>query len=316
MWNKSKSPTRRWHVARAQHLYRSGLMLSASNLRIHSLPELYVRAPDTAGPLTSSPEYARFIDRLIAPTGARVPTALVVNLEGRFPSASVVFDLVVRLGKEVTSRKHGEMSLVLATPDPALASVIRALAEANDVSLFVAQSVDDIESAEPVGRLTAADLETLRVLSELGGRASVGSLAKAAAIDHTAAGNRLATLDKKQLVLRVDRPKRQGNVYLDPRIASASARDEPLDPLSPDANTPSSVVIDARALASLQRTEKPKAVAEGWREFLEKHADEMARQHAEAAKTMRAGGKPPVKTYATRQASSGARSRSRRAAHR
>lgn len=241
---------------------------------------------------------------------------MVVNLEGRFPSASVIYDLVVRLGKEVASRKHGEMSLVLATPDPALANVIRALAEANDVSLFLAQSVLEVGSAEPVGRLTAADLETLRVLKELGGRASVGNLAKAASIDHTAAGNRLAVLDKKQLVLRVDRPRRQGNVYLDPRIASAAARDEPFDPLSPHASTPSGVRIDARALASLQRTEKPKAVAEGWREFLEKHADEMARQHAEAAKVMRAGDKPPIKTYATRQVKSGVRSRSKRAEHR
>lgn len=304
------------HRASSQPRYRSRLMLSASNLRIHSLPELYIRAPDTAGPLTRSAEYASFVNRLIAPTGARVPTVLVVNLEGRFPSADIVLDLVVRLGREVASGRHGEMSLVLATPDPALGSVVRALAEANDVPLFLAPSVDEIELAEPVGRLTAADLETLRVLSELGGRASVANVAKAAAIDHTAAGNRLAALDKKQLVLRVDRPRRQGNVYLDPRIASVPARDEPLDPLSPDANIPIGARVDARALASLQRTEKSKAIAEGWREFLQKHADEMARQHAEVAKMMRAGDKSAVETYATRQAKSRARSRSRRAAHR
>lgn len=289
-------------------------MFSASNLGIHSLPELYVRAPDTAGPLSTSAQYARFVDRLIKPTGARVPSVLVLNLEGRFPSPSVVVDLVVRLGREVASGKHGEMALVLATPDPALASVIRALAEANDVPLFLAPSVDEIHLAEPVGRLTATDVETLAVLHRLGGRASVATVAKAASIDHTAAGNRLAALDKKQLVLRVGRARRLGNVYLDPRVASVPAAEDPGDPLNP--SVPSGVSVDARALASLQRTDEPKAVAEGWKEFLHKHADEIARQHAEVAKLVRSGDKTAVGNYAERQAKSRGRLRSRRAASR
>src|SRR5690349_4983544 len=98
MWNNRR---RRPSTIRENlgHLYIvSPYVSSAPNLRIHSLPELEVRAP-TAGPLTDVGEVAAFVDGLIRPTGARQPTVLVINLEGRFPNASVVFDLVVRLGR-------------------------------------------------------------------------------------------------------------------------------------------------------------------------------------------------------------------------
>jgi hypothetical protein len=280
-----------------------------SNLEVHSLPELEHRSP-TTGPLMDVGAVSAFIAGLVKPSGVGVPTVLIINLEGRFPTAAVLYELVVGLGRAIQSRSHGELALVFATPDPGLGAVIRAIAESQGLCLFLTASADALESAEPIGRLTASDFETLAILRRLGGRASVSTLAHAASIDHKAAGNRLKALDQRQLVLRVERPRREGHIYLDPRVATQS--EEPSDPTSAEFGLPAALRSDVSALAAMQGREPAAVLAEAFNEFLRKHSDEMGKEHAEISKMMRAGDKKGVAAYTGRHAARRARAQTQR----
>jgi hypothetical protein len=281
-----------------------------SNLEIHSLPDLQRRSPTSSGPLLDLDEISDFISDVVRPSGVGVPTVLVLNLEGRFPSAAALFELLVPLGRAIASGTHGELALVLATPDPALGSVIRAIADRYGLGMFLAPSADSLDQAEPIGPLSPSDLETLAILRNLGGRASVSTFAQAANLDHKAAGNRLASLDQRQYVLRVDRPRPQGHMYLDPRVASAA--EEPMDPTSPEFGLPPDLRSDVRALAEMQGREPSAVLADAWQEFLRKHADDLSREHRKAADMMKAGDKKGIADYTARHAARRSRSQAPR----
>lgn len=278
-----------------------------SNLEIHSLPDLQHRAPTSSGPLLDLDAITDFISTVVKPSGVGVvPTVLVLNLEGRFPSASALFELLVPLGRAIASGTYGELALVLATPDPALGSVIRAIAQSYGLGMFLAPSSDSLDKAEAIGPLSPSDIQTLAIFQRLGGRASVSTFAQAANIDHKAAGNRLASLDQRQLLLRVDRPRREGHVYLDPRVALPA--EEPSDPRSPEFGLPPELRADVRALAEMQGREPSAVLADAWQDFLRKHAEELSSEHRKVAGMMKAGDKKGVAEYTARHAARRSRS--------
>ena len=252
---------------------------------------------------------SEFIAGIVQPSGVEVPTVLIINLEGRFPSAAALYELMVPLGRALAAGSHGELALVLATPDPALATVIRAIAQSVGLGMFLAPSADSLDQAEPIGPLSPTDLETLAILRRLGGRASVSMVAQAADIDHKAAGNRLTILDQRQLLLRVDRPRREGHLYLDPR--SGIEKDEPLAASSPEFGLPADLRVDVKALAEMQGREPGQVLAEAWKDFIHKHAQELSKEHGEVAKMMREGDKKGVAEYTGRHAAARARSQAR-----
>lgn len=306
MWNNSPHEAAKPSGVLESNRYPFEVRLSVlSNLEIHALPELERRSP-TAGPLTDVSAISSFIAGLVKPSGVGVPTALVLNLEGRFPSANAIYELIVPLGRAIQAKAHGEVALVIATPDPVLRAVVSAIAESNGLCMFVTPSADSVDLAEPVGSLSPSDIQTLSVLRQLGGRATVSAVAQAAALDHKAAGNRLDSLDQRQLVLRVDRPRRQGNVYLDPR--AAAAREEPSDPLSAEFGLPPDLRSHVSALAAMQGREPAAVLADAWNEFISKHASDLSREYERVADMMRQGDKKGVADYTARHASRRARS--------
>ncbi|HVA10220.1 MAG TPA: hypothetical protein VNG12_26180 [Acidimicrobiales bacterium] len=279
-----------------------------SPLATHSMPRVEHRSP-TSGPLLDIGAITAFLASAVQPSGVEGPTVLIINLEGRFPGAAALYELMVPFGRAISSGAYGQLALVFATPDPTLASVIRAIAQSVGIGMFLAPSADALDEAEPIGPLTPTDIETLEVLRRLGGRASVSMLAQAADIDHKAAGNRLTLLDQKQLVLRVDRSRREGHLYLDPR--AGVEKDEPIGPSSPEFGVPADVRADVKALAEMQGREPDEVLAEAWTEFLRKHAAELAREHKEVAEMMRKGDKASVARYTARHSEARARSRTR-----
>jgi hypothetical protein len=293
-------------------LYAPDLTM-ATNLEVHSLPRLETRAPMTTGPVLDVDLVVDFANNLVKPTGAHDPTVLLINLEGRFLSATMLYELLVPLSGAIVAGAHGSIALVVATPDPALADVIRAIAHMYKLPLFLTTSKDEIGDAEPLGPLTPSDLETLQALKVLGGRASVSMVAQEAGIDHKAAGNRLSTLDDRHMVLKVNRPRRQGDLFLDPRVAIPV--EEPSHPASGDYGVAAPLLADIRALAEMQGSEPEGILADAWQEFLTKHVEQLSIEHREVAEMMKAGNKQGVAEYTSRHAATRARKRARKPAN-
>lgn len=185
---------------------------------LDALPRVEVRGP-TAGPLFSADESALFRRQALGTTAVAEPTVLIVNFEGRFPSSAVLHEFVSGIGIGLRSGLYGQLMVLVATPDQAVRDVLRALAAAHDVPLWLTPSADAPWLAEPALALSAAEQETLEVVGALGGRVTVAAVANASGLDHTAAGNRLAGLDRRHLLFRLARAPRHGHVYLDPRAA-------------------------------------------------------------------------------------------------
>src|SRR5450759_909006 len=191
----------------------------ATFLESHRLPRLFVRGPDTTGPLDDVVQIRRFREDLVKPSGVTEPTVLVINLEGRFPSASVLVELIMPLAQAARAGTHGPLAVVVCTQEDAVRTVVRALAQTHDLPIFLADSPAELGEAEAAGTLTPTERETLEVLHRLGGRATISAFADTTGLESNAATNRLVNVLNKGFVQRVERPRRQGHLYLDPRAA-------------------------------------------------------------------------------------------------
>lgn len=279
-------------------------MTKISSLESHRLPRLVVRGPDTTGPLDDVAEIRRFRDALLNPSGVTEPTALVVNLEGRFPSPAVLVELILPLAKAAKSGTYGPLALVVCTQDDAVRVVMRALAQTQTLPIFLARSPGELHDAEPAGPLTATERETLEVLRRLGGRATVSTFAEATSLEPNAATNRLVNVVNKGFVQRVERPGRQGQLFVDPRAARPA--EDPADPTSGDFGIPESVRSDVRALTEMQVREPGPNLANAWHEILAKHHDYFAAEHDRLAEMVerddRAGLGQAGRQFAKKQA--------------
>jgi hypothetical protein len=147
------------------------------------------------------------------------PTTVVLDLAGHQLSAGALRELVVPLGQRLRGGVFGDMRFVIAAADPADAEVIALLAREYELPLFVSSSAEpeDVARARPVGALTPTDVETLDELGRIGGAATVAVFAGHFGLELTAANNRLAGLARKGYVYRLDRSRRSGDLFLDPR---------------------------------------------------------------------------------------------------
>lgn len=252
-------------------------MAKMSALESHRLPRLVIRGPGTTGPLDNVAEIRRFRDNLLNPSGVTEPTALVVNLEGRFPSPGVLVELILPLAQAARAGTHGPLALVVCTQDAAVQVLMKALAETYALPIFLASSPSELGDAEPAGPLTATERETLEVLRRLGGRATVSTFAEATSLEPNAATNRLVNVVNKGFVQRVERPGRQGQLFVDPRAARPA--EDPADPTSGDFSVPEPVRSDVRALTEMQVREPGPNLANAWHEILSKHREYFAAEH-------------------------------------
>src|SRR4051794_11750868 len=114
-------------------------------------------APPTHGLVLDPGQIAAYRDRLVQPSGVQEPTVLAIDLEGRFPLAEVLHELVVPLARTIRSGSLGPLMLVICTPSTKLRDTLEALAEKHKLALFVAPSVARLAEAQPVGDLTPAE---------------------------------------------------------------------------------------------------------------------------------------------------------------
>jgi hypothetical protein len=235
--------------------------------------------------LADVPAIRQFRDALFKPSGVSQPSALVINLEGRFPSASVLVELIVPLAQSVRSGAYGPVALVVCTQDEAVRTVVRALAQLHDLSIYLAPSPRQLDEAEPAGPLTPTERETLEILHGLGGRSTIATFAEATGLESNAATNRLVNVLNKGFVQRVERPRRQGQLFLDPRVARPT--EDPADPTSGDFDVPESVRRDVRSLAEMQTLEPGGYLANAWQEFLASNSEYLAKEHEHLTQMVR-----------------------------
>lgn len=279
-----------------------------SILESHRLPQLFVRGPDTTGPLHDVKAIRRFRDDLVKPSGVSEPTALVVNLEGRFPTASVLLELILPLAQAAKAGTYGPLALIVCTQDDSVRMVLRALAQMHGVAMFVAPSPSELDDAEPIGSLTPTERETLEALHRLGGRSTISTFATATGLEANAATNRLVNVLNKGFVYRVDRPRRQGQLFIDPRAARLP--EEPADPTSGDLESPDAIRRgDVRALTETQILEPGPQLANAWQEFLEQHGDYLAAEHERLAELVKRQDHTGLAEAARRDARKQARAR-------
>lgn len=214
---------------------------------------------------------------------------LAIDLEGRFPAAGVLIELVVPLVQDARSGRLGPVAVVICSSDEGVRDTLRALAYQYRLALFVAPSVEQLGEAEPVGDLTETDLETLETLRRLGGRVTVASFATETGLGAPAATNRLVNLQQKGYLQRVDRARRAGVVYLDPRAAAPASASAALPPeigrelaiFAAVAGTQPEQLLEVAwsewaAAQAAPAHPSPPALFDAWRDYRRRHAGELS----------------------------------------
>lgn len=156
---------------------------------------------------------------LFPPTSMKAPVTAILDLGGAQPTGAALRELIVPLGQRLRGGVYGNVRVVIAAPDDAVAELIRLLAREYGLPLFLARTSrpEDVATAEPIGDLTQADQQTLVSLNAVGGMSTVAGFAGATGLAVTAANNRLAGLDRKGYVHRLPRGRRYGDLFVDPR---------------------------------------------------------------------------------------------------
>lgn len=184
-------------------------------------PQPEIRFIGTGGVVNDLARVHELRDKnLMPPTGRVWPRQLVLDLTGADFTPSALETLIIPLGQRLASGAGGDVAgLVLATPDPALARAIGLLAQEHKFPFFIARSSrpEDVQHAVPAGELTPSEAETLEQIARNGGRTTVADLAERLEIEPTAANNRLVNLTRRGFVYRVERNRRQGAEFVDPR---------------------------------------------------------------------------------------------------
>jgi predicted transcriptional regulator len=258
-------------------------------------PDLYRRGP--TGGLIEDP---RLIDwfrtSVLGESEAHAPSVLAINLEGRFFTTPALHALVIPLGQAVQNRTHGDIKLIFATPDPSARDTIAALANLYSLPLYLAPSINQLSQSEPVGPLTAGEHDTIDLMRRLGGRVTVAQLAEEGGLEQPAAANRLNSVVAHNFVHRVDRPRSEGHLYMAPWVAAP--REDAADPTSGDFELSEQLRSDVRELAEAQGRTPEEVYSEALEAFLEHHRAELAAQHAEVARMMKAGDSAGLAAYA------------------
>jgi hypothetical protein len=179
------------------------------------------------GDLSDPQEVAHYRDQWLPPTAFSRPTIALVDLSGKLLSPASLRELVVPLGQRIRGGEYGQLRLVVATADSATREILGLLSRQYEIPLFIAESPApaDIERAVPAGNLTHSDVETLALVLQAGRFVTASAFAHVLGIAPTAANNRLVNLERKGYLYRVRRPRRYGDLFVDPRYPRAGIKD-------------------------------------------------------------------------------------------
>jgi DNA-binding CsgD family transcriptional regulator len=168
-------------------------------------------------------------EQLLPPTELQGQTTIVLDLGVATLTPGPLRELIVPLGQRIKGGVYGNARLIIATTDLALAELIGLLADTYELPLYIAKSSEErhVSEAMPAGSLTPTERDTLATVIALGGRTTAVSLAEQIGIEPTAVNNRLANIYRKGYLYRYERPRRMGDVYIDPRMTPEAAQMDP-----------------------------------------------------------------------------------------
>ena len=155
------------------------------------------------------------------------PQILVLDLAGFTFTPVVLQELILPLAQRIRGGEHGTVRLVISTTDPAVSDFIRYMAQTHRLPLYLSHSPFDLWEGTPVGALTETERSTLDTIKVLGGQVTASELAAAEGIRPSAATNRLVNLDREGYLVRHQRGRREGDLYIEPR--SATVFEEPFE---------------------------------------------------------------------------------------
>lgn len=223
----------------------------------------------------------------------------ILNIEGAFPEVGALEEMILPLGQGIKSGAYGQLVIGIVSSDEPVISYVESLAEKHNLPLFVAPRVDNpLEGSSPIGKLTAGEISTLDTVKGLGGRVTSSELAKTLELELAAAGNRLAKLEKKGYLLRIARSPREGDLYFDPREALNMVRTAGKGELS--GYIPPEIKDAVTALADKQGRSPHEVVGEVWRDFFNRHKEDLAEESMGVAKFFDANDKQQLETELTK----------------
>ena len=171
------------------------------------------------------------------------PQVLVLDLGGSAFTPLALQELIIPLAQRIRGGEYGTVRLVISTSDPGVGDSIRYMAQALQLPLYLSPSSSNLWKGYPVGGLTETERGTLDTVISFGGRVTASSLAAIESIRPSAATNRLVKLDREGYLIRQPRGRREGDIYIEPRSATATPRVlEGLLVLSRSSTGPSGVV--------------------------------------------------------------------------
>lgn len=171
----------------------------------------------TGSAVWDDPHAGNVIQRFMPHDRSHGPMVGILHFGGVRPTPGVIREVVLTVGEDVKAGRYGAFSLIVSSDDEATRCVIRDVAGAQGVAMFVSSSSVVLEGAEPVGGLTVKDRETLDFVLQAGGTITASEFAERQGIEQTTAGNRLVALHKKGYLQRMQRPHPVGDLFVDPR---------------------------------------------------------------------------------------------------
>ena len=150
------------------------------------------------------------------------PQIIVLDLAGIAFTPSALQELVLPLAQRIRGGEHGTIRLVISTTDPGVSDFVRYMAHVHQLPLYLSYSPFDLQAGTPVGDLTETERSTLDTINVLGGHVTASQLAETEGIRPSAATNRLVNLDRVGYLVRHHRGRREGDLYIEPRSATAA----------------------------------------------------------------------------------------------
>lgn len=251
-------------------------------------------------------EIAHSRNESFPPTASTREQVFLINLEGGFFSPGSLVEMILPLAQAIRTGVYGPTALAVITSDDSTIEFLEALATRHDLSFFISTSANQpLSEARPVGALTATEAETLALVRQGGGEVTSSRVATMAGIEPNAAVNRVSGLVRKGYLHRINRPRSEGDVFVD--LLSAAERTSNLkasDATSSEVEftIPEDVRQGVLQIAAMQGSQPADVLMRAWREFMSRQREFLEKDSKEVGRMIREGDTDSLAKYASRHA--------------